>query len=144
MKYQIICDPTYSAVEVSLDAGERIVAESGAMAWMTANIQTETSTRGGIMAGMKRKLLSGESFFQNTYYPEGGPGSDHLCARIGRRHRRPRTEQWRTAARERAPTWPPAKGSLRFQVGRAARVLQRGHVRAARDRDRYALLPRLR
>ena len=24
---------------------------------------------------MKRKLLTGESFFQNTYYPEGGPGS---------------------------------------------------------------------
>ena len=75
MKHQIICEPTYSAVEVSLDAGERFVAESGAMAWMSANIQTETSTRGGIMAGMKRKLLTGESFFQNTYYPEGGPGT---------------------------------------------------------------------
>ena len=62
-------------MEVELEAGERIVAESGAMAWMSANMQTETSTRGGIMAGMKRKLLSGESFFQNTYYPEGGSGS---------------------------------------------------------------------
>ncbi len=27
------------------------------------------------MAGMKRKLLTGESFFQNTYQAEGGPGS---------------------------------------------------------------------
>lgn len=75
MKYQIFADPTYSAVEVSLEAGERIVAESGAMAWMSANMRTETSTRGGIMAGMKRALLSGESFFQNTYHPEGGPGT---------------------------------------------------------------------
>ncbi len=75
MKYQIICAPTYSAVEVSLDAGERFVGDSGAMAWMTGNVKTETSTRGGFMTGMKRKLLSGESFFQNTYYPEGGPGS---------------------------------------------------------------------
>ena len=75
MKYKIICDPTYSAVDVDLDVGERIVAESGAMAWMTPNIQTKTSTRGGIMAGMKRKLLSGESFFQNTYQPQNAPGS---------------------------------------------------------------------
>ncbi len=52
MKYKIICDPTYSAVDIDLAVGERIVAESGAMAWMTPNIQTKTSTRGGIMAGM--------------------------------------------------------------------------------------------
>ncbi len=75
MQYNIFCEPTYSAVEVQLETGERVVAESGAMAWMTANMQTETSTRGGFMAGMKRKLLAGESFFQNTYYPEGGPGT---------------------------------------------------------------------
>lgn len=75
MKYKIICDPTYSAVAVDLEANERIVAEAGAMAWMTANIQTTTSTRGGIMAGMKRKLLSGESFFQNTYQPQDASGS---------------------------------------------------------------------
>jgi uncharacterized protein (TIGR00266 family) len=79
MKYQIICNPTYSAVEVTLDAGERILAESGAMAWMSGNIKTETTARGGIMAGMKRKFLTGESFFQNTYYPEGGPGSVTLA-----------------------------------------------------------------
>jgi uncharacterized protein (TIGR00266 family) len=75
MKYNIICDPTYTAVEVDLEARERFVADSGAMAWMTDNIRTETSTRGGIAAGLKRALLAGESFFQNTYYPEGGPGS---------------------------------------------------------------------
>jgi uncharacterized protein (TIGR00266 family) len=75
MEYRIFSEPTYSAVDIDLDVGERIVAEAGAMAWMTANMQTETSTRGGLMAGMKRKLLTGESFFQNTYYPEGGPGT---------------------------------------------------------------------
>ena len=51
MQYKIICDPTYSAVEVSLNAGERIVGDSGAMAWMSANIKTETTTRGGLLAG---------------------------------------------------------------------------------------------
>ena len=75
MQYEILCQPTYSAVEVQLDPGERIVAEAGAVSWMTANIQTETGTRGGMLSGLKRKLLTGESFFQNIYTPQGGPGS---------------------------------------------------------------------
>ncbi|MFO7903006.1 MAG: TIGR00266 family protein [Planctomycetota bacterium] len=79
MHYEIICSPAYSALEADLDAGEPLVAESGAMVWMSPNIRTETSTRGGFMSGMKRKMLSGESFFQNTYRPEGGPGSVALA-----------------------------------------------------------------
>ena len=75
MNYEIICDPTYTAVEVNLQPGERFAADSGVMAWMTSNMKTETSTRGGMLAGLKRKVLSGESFFQNTYYPQDGPGS---------------------------------------------------------------------
>ena len=75
MQYEITCNPTYSAVEVSLEADERFVADSGAMAWMSGNVKTKTAARGGLIAGMKRKLLSGESFFQNTYCPEGGPGT---------------------------------------------------------------------
>ena len=50
---------------------------------MEGDIETETSTRGGLLTGLKRKLLTGESFFQNTFRggPEGGtvglaPGSD--------------------------------------------------------------------
>ena len=74
MKYRLESQPTYSAVEVDLQPGERVVAESGAMAWMSSNIKTETAARGGMLAGLKRKLLSGESFFQNTYSAEGGPG----------------------------------------------------------------------
>ncbi|MBM4089006.1 MAG: TIGR00266 family protein [Planctomycetes bacterium] len=79
MKHQIICNPTYSAVEVQLEAGERLLAESGSMAWMSSNVKTETAVRGGLLAGMKRKFLTGESFFQNTYHPEGGPGSVTLA-----------------------------------------------------------------
>lgn len=75
MEYNIECNPTYSALEVNLQTGETIVSESGAMTWMTSNMQATTSTRGGILAGLKRKLLSGESFFQNTYTPQAGSGS---------------------------------------------------------------------
>ncbi|QDT51830.1 hypothetical protein Pan258_59230 [Symmachiella dynata] len=75
MDYHIECNPTYSAVEIALQAGESIVSEAGAMAWMTSNMQTKTSTRGGVMAGLKRALLTKESFFQNTYTPQGDSGS---------------------------------------------------------------------
>jgi uncharacterized protein (TIGR00266 family) len=75
MQYEIQCQPSFSMLEVSLDAGERIVAEAGAMAWMEGPIRTETSTRGGVLAGLKRSVLAGESFFQNTYTAEGGPAT---------------------------------------------------------------------
>jgi len=73
MQYEVLCQPSFSVLEVSLEPGEKIVAEAGAMAWMEGPVKTETSTRGGVLAGMKRAVLSGESFFQNTYSAEGGP-----------------------------------------------------------------------
>ena len=66
MDYQLICQPTFSALEVDLGPGERIVGDAGAMAWMSPNIKTTTTTRGGVLQGLKRAVLSGESFFQNT------------------------------------------------------------------------------
>ncbi|MCA8975507.1 MAG: TIGR00266 family protein [Planctomycetes bacterium] len=74
MRYEILTKPSYSLVEVALDGGEQIVGDSGAMAWMEGDIETTTSTRGGFLAGMKRKLLSGESFFQNTFTAGGRGG----------------------------------------------------------------------
>lgn len=80
MKYEILSKPTWSLVEVNLEAGESVVAEAGAMTWMTSNIQTSTSTRGGFFSGLKRAVLAGETFFQNTYTAEGGPGMVGLAA----------------------------------------------------------------
>jgi uncharacterized protein (TIGR00266 family) len=74
MQYRIIAQHTYSALEIDLDSGQRVVGDAGAMAWMSANIRTETTTRGGVLRGLKRAALSGESFFQNTYHAENGPG----------------------------------------------------------------------
>jgi uncharacterized protein (TIGR00266 family) len=74
MRYDVLCAPSYSLLEVQLEPGEKVVAEAGAMAWMSDTIRTETSTRGGLFSGLKRALLSGESFFQNTYRAEGARG----------------------------------------------------------------------
>ena len=46
MNHEILCGPSFSVLEVTLAAGERIVSEAGAMAWMDGNVKTETTTRG--------------------------------------------------------------------------------------------------
>ena len=79
MKHTIECQPSYSVLEAQLEPGEQIIAEAGAMAWMSSNIKTTTSTRGGILSGLKRSMLTGESFFQNTYEAEGGTGTIGLA-----------------------------------------------------------------
>jgi uncharacterized protein (AIM24 family) len=75
MKHEILARPTYAMLEVELEPGEKFVSEAGAMAWMDENVRLETSSRGGGLAGLKRKVLGGESFFQNTYHVERGPGT---------------------------------------------------------------------
>jgi len=71
MKYSIDHGPSYSLLDLDLDRGDTVITESGAMAWMEGPMQVETAARGGIGAGLKRKFLSGESFFQNTYTATG-------------------------------------------------------------------------
>ena len=73
MKHNIKCEPSYTVLELDLETGEKVVAESGAMVWMSSNLSTTTSTRGGMLAGLKR-AVAGESFFQNTFEAQNGPG----------------------------------------------------------------------
>ena len=74
MDYSIESGPSNSVLEITLSAGEQIVSEAGAMAWMSSNIQIETGARGGIMSSLSRSVLGGESFFQNTYSAVGESG----------------------------------------------------------------------
>lgn len=67
MKFDVIAEGSYPALQATLDPGEKLVAESGAMAWMDACIEVSTSSRGGVLAGLSRKVLGGESFFQNEF-----------------------------------------------------------------------------
>ncbi|MEA3395863.1 MAG: TIGR00266 family protein [Chloroflexota bacterium] len=61
------------SVDVTLTRGESVYTESGGMAWMAGNIDMATSTKGGFMAGLGRKL-AGESFFMTTYTCKGEQG----------------------------------------------------------------------
>lgn len=59
-------------LEVNLNDGETIVTQNGGMIWMSPNLKMETTAGGA--GGAFKKLLSGESIFQNRYTAMGGPG----------------------------------------------------------------------
>ena len=64
------------AVVVSLQAGEQLTSEAGAMTFVSGDIAMEVEMPGGFAGGLKRKLLAGESLFV-TQYTANGPG--HCC-----------------------------------------------------------------
>jgi uncharacterized protein (TIGR00266 family) len=70
VKSEILYGPSYSLAVVTLAGGETIQAESGAMVSMTDGIAMQTSTKGGLLKGMKRAVLGGESLFINTFTAE--------------------------------------------------------------------------
>ena len=74
MKFDIVSAPSYSLVELNLNAGESVKVEPGAMAWMDTTIKPKTEMKGGLFAGITRRM-AGESFFLNTYTAEGGSGT---------------------------------------------------------------------
>lgn len=55
------------------EAGQTLCTESGAMSWMSPNMQMDTTSGGGAKKVFGR-LFSGESLFMNEYAPQGGRG----------------------------------------------------------------------
>ena len=77
MQFDIQHRPAYALAVVSLDDGETVVAESGAMVSMDTNVAMETSSAKkdeglvkGLFSGLKR-MVAGESFFQNRFTAAG-------------------------------------------------------------------------
>ena len=74
MQYDIRYGPAYALAIIYLDAGDQLQAETGAMVSMADTIKMQTGTRGGLMAGLRRSMLGGESFFINTFKATGAEG----------------------------------------------------------------------
>src|ERR671929_1611543 len=66
------------AVVVSLDAGERLVSEAGAMMFISGDVAMDVEMPGGLTGGLKRAILAGESLFLATYTARGA-GAVGLC-----------------------------------------------------------------
>lgn len=79
MKHQILYQPSYSLAVVSLEKGEQIVAESGAMVSMSPTIKIEARAAGGSLFGALKSAVGGESLFRTTFRAESGPGEVTLA-----------------------------------------------------------------
>jgi uncharacterized protein (TIGR00266 family) len=71
MRTEITFSPAFAMATVHLDQGESVKAEAGAMMAMTPSVEIQTSTKGGVLKGLKRSVLGGESFFMNTFTATG-------------------------------------------------------------------------
>lgn len=72
MRYTIEGDNLPVAI-CTLQDGEQMLTEKGAMSWMTPNMEMATSMEGGLGKAFGR-MFSGESMFMNIYTCRGGEG----------------------------------------------------------------------
>lgn len=74
-----IAGTTMPVLELTLDPGERIIAEGGDVSWLTPGFDIQTSTafgsggKGGFMSGLKRMVGGGQLFL--TQYTAQAPRS---------------------------------------------------------------------
>ena len=64
-------------VEIDLDPGEGVRAETGTMTYMEDGIEMQTGTGGSIFSGFKR-MITGESFFITTFL-NNSSGKSHVA-----------------------------------------------------------------
>ncbi|MGB9683554.1 MAG: TIGR00266 family protein [Candidatus Bathyarchaeales archaeon] len=75
MKYDIKFKPSYSMLVVTLEPDEKILAESGAMTYMTPNIEVRTRKRETSLLGTLGLAIFGrQSFWVNEYTARNSPG----------------------------------------------------------------------
>jgi uncharacterized protein (TIGR00266 family) len=73
MDVDIRYSPAFALAVITLPPGGEVRAEAGAMTSMSGGVEIETRAQGGMLAGLKRSVLGGESFFINTFRaPSGG------------------------------------------------------------------------
>jgi uncharacterized protein (TIGR00266 family) len=71
MRTEIRFSPSFAMATIHLDMGESVKSEAGAMLAMSPSIEISTSTQGGMLKGLRRSVLGGESFFMNTFSATG-------------------------------------------------------------------------
>lgn len=81
-KYEINSSNTGVAdVTITLNPDQKIVADGGAMSFMSGNISMETSAKNGFFSGLAR-AISGESFFLNEFYVKDNRIGKITCSSV--------------------------------------------------------------
>src|SRR5436189_1159219 len=66
MEYKIVGD-VMQALQIELKRDEELYAEAGTMLYMGMGIELQAKMQGGIMKGLMRKFLAGESLFMSVF-----------------------------------------------------------------------------
>jgi uncharacterized protein (TIGR00266 family) len=73
MDVEIRASPSFAVGRCTLGAGEQMKAEAGAMMAHSVGVELEAKVQGGLMKGLKRSILGGESLFMTTWTaPDAG------------------------------------------------------------------------
>ncbi|MBL7837392.1 MAG: TIGR00266 family protein [Bacteroidetes bacterium] len=67
MNIEINGAPAFGFLHVDLEPGEKLMAESDAMASMNAELDMKAKLNGGLFKGLLKKFLGGESLFINEF-----------------------------------------------------------------------------
>ena len=67
MPVEVVSNPDFGHLEITLDQGQTILCESGAMAAMDSDLQLDTQMMGGFLPALWRKLVAGESLLSGVY-----------------------------------------------------------------------------
>jgi uncharacterized protein (TIGR00266 family) len=67
IKTELLYQASYTLAKVTMDQGDQLRVEGGAMVSMNQHLQIETQATGGFLKSLKRSVLGGESFFMNTF-----------------------------------------------------------------------------
>jgi uncharacterized protein (TIGR00266 family) len=81
MKFDIKYKPSYAMLVASLDQGETITAEAGAMTYMDPTIEVHTRKREkSLLGSLGLSIIGGQSFWVNDYTATNGPGDAAFVA----------------------------------------------------------------
>ncbi len=81
MEFEIKYKPSYALLVVSLNQGETITAESGALTYMDPTIEVHTRKREkSLLGSLGLKIIGGQSFWVNDFTAASGPGKAAFVA----------------------------------------------------------------
>ncbi len=82
MNIDIRHSPSFAIARCGLSGGEQLKCESGAMSATSAGVEIEAKMQGGLMKGLKRSVLGGESLFMTTLTAPATGGWVDVAARL--------------------------------------------------------------
>jgi uncharacterized protein (TIGR00266 family) len=74
--------PSFAVARCALAGGEALKAESGAMMAHSQGVEIEAKMQGGLLKGLKRSMLGGESLFLTTFTAPAQGGWVDCAARL--------------------------------------------------------------